>query len=88
MGSDIIHRCPIEFEKRETLSNKQFILTVSTMETQVQTATHPHDPWAATHQGIFHSVTMDPKQRLYNHFTESVTGEIGPLKVEISTSGA
>ncbi|KAF4966270.1 hypothetical protein FSARC_6003 [Fusarium sarcochroum] len=43
------------------------------MEAQVQTATHPHDPWAATHQGIFHSVTMDPKQRFYNHFTESVT---------------
>ncbi|KAF4449753.1 putative tubulin folding cofactor C [Fusarium austroafricanum] len=43
------------------------------METQVQTASHPHDPWAATHQVIFRSTTMDPKQRFYNHFLESVT---------------
>ncbi|RGP78086.1 putative tubulin folding cofactor c [Fusarium longipes] len=43
------------------------------METQVQTATHPHDPWAATHQVILQSATMDPKQRFYHHFLESVT---------------
>lgn len=45
------------------------------METQVQTASHPHDPWAATHQVILQSATMDPKQRFYHHFLESVTGE-------------
>ncbi|CAG7565572.1 unnamed protein product [Fusarium equiseti] len=43
------------------------------METQVQTASHPHDPWAATHQVILQSATMDPKQRFYHHFLESVT---------------
>lgn len=45
------------------------------METQVQTATLPHDPWAATHQVILQPTTMDPKQRFYHHFQESVTGE-------------
>lgn len=43
------------------------------METQVQTASLPHDPWAATHQVILQSATMDPKQRFYHHFLESVT---------------
>ncbi|CAJ0551869.1 Ff.00g058480.m01.CDS01 [Fusarium sp. VM40] len=43
------------------------------METQVQTATLPHDPWAATHQVILQPTTMDPKQRFYHHFQESVT---------------
>lgn len=43
------------------------------METQVQTTTHQHDPWAATHQVILQSAAMDPKQRFYNHFLESVT---------------
>ncbi|KAJ3501525.1 hypothetical protein NM208_g16916 [Fusarium decemcellulare] len=43
------------------------------METQTQTPTHPHDPWAATHQFIFQRATMDPKQRFYHHFLESVT---------------
>jgi hypothetical protein len=43
------------------------------MEAQVQTASHPHDPWAATHQVILQSATMDPKQRFYHHFLESVT---------------
>ncbi|UPK89882.1 hypothetical protein LCI18_000817 [Fusarium solani-melongenae] len=43
------------------------------METQTQTQAHPHDPWAATHQFIFRRATMDPKQRFYHHFLESVT---------------
>ncbi|KAF5024914.1 hypothetical protein F66182_2998 [Fusarium sp. NRRL 66182] len=43
------------------------------METQVQTAPLPHIPWAATHQVIFRSATMDPKQRFYHHFLDSVT---------------
>jgi hypothetical protein len=53
------------------------------METQVQRATHPHDPWAATHQVILQSATMDPKQRFYNHFLESITGESGCLSLQI-----
>ncbi|KAL6913939.1 hypothetical protein ACHAPO_002389 [Fusarium lateritium] len=43
------------------------------METQVQTATHTHDPWAATHQVILQPAIMDPKQRFYHHFLKSVT---------------
>ena len=53
------------------------------METQVQTATHQHDPWAATHQVILQSATMDPKQRFYNHFLESVTGKSGCLGLQM-----
>jgi len=53
------------------------------METQVQTATHQHDPWAATHQVILQSATMDPKQRFYNHFLESVTGKSGCLDLQM-----
>ncbi|KAF4979849.1 hypothetical protein FZEAL_4015 [Fusarium zealandicum] len=44
---------------------------MSAMETQ--THPHPQDPWAATHQLIFRQATMDPKQRFYHHFSESVT---------------
>ncbi|GKU15845.1 unnamed protein product [Fusarium langsethiae] len=43
------------------------------METQVQTATRPHDPWTTTHQVILQPVIMDPKQRFYYHFLKSVT---------------
>ncbi|KAL3594649.1 hypothetical protein FPOAC2_08965 [Fusarium poae] len=43
------------------------------METQVQTSTRTHDPWAATHQVTLQPAIMDPKQRFYHHFLKSVT---------------
>lgn len=43
------------------------------MEAQTQAPIHSLDPLAATHQFIFPQVVMDPKQRFYQHFSESVT---------------
>lgn len=40
---------------------------------QAQTLTHPQ--WAAS-EILFRRPTMDPKQRFYHHFLESVSGKI------------